>query len=273
MTLTTIYIARHGYRSNWLPPPHPPNPTGVDLDPPLAPHGVDQAHELAQYLLLISPKPSMILTLPFYRCVETAVPTAELLGTPIALERGIGEWYKPDRPVIPQPVGYGQLKPFFEPLTDEWSGSGVIPLPTGEDEHAIFARCQAFAAAFVPAFELAYPKVECVMLVTHAATAIALGMALLGHTSVREPLEDGLHLRAGTCSLTQIERSAAGWRLAVNGNTEFLSQGEEMHWDFANGFEAGSAEDIALRAAASATFPAAAHPDAAVASTEAPQEV
>lgn len=92
MTLTNIYVARHGYRANWLPPPHPPNPTGVDSDPPLAVHGVAQANELAAYLAAQPVRPQLILLSPFYRCVQTAEPIAEALDVPIVLERGVGEW-------------------------------------------------------------------------------------------------------------------------------------------------------------------------------------
>ena len=39
------------------------------------------------------------------------------------------------------------------------------------------------------------------------------------------------------------------WKIVMNGS-EFLTQGEEMNWDFRRGVEAGSAEDIAQRKAA-----------------------
>ena len=99
MTIETIYIARHGYRSNWLPPPHPPNPTGIDSDPALAPHGVEQAQQLAAYLtsLPTHEKPEFIIASPFYRCIETSRPIAEMLDLKIALERGVGEWFRKNR--------------------------------------------------------------------------------------------------------------------------------------------------------------------------------
>lgn len=266
MALKTIYIARHGYRANWLPPPHPPNPTGVDSDPPLADHGVDQAKQLAAYLTGISSteRPEFILSSPFYRCVQTAQPIAEMLSIPIVLERGIGEWYKRGRPIVPEPANYELLTKFFSKLNPElgWERDGlaVIPNLEGESEEEIFERCSKFWASFLPEFERRYPKVETVLLMTHAATKIALGMSLLGKTSVHDYLDkDKNRLRAGSCSLDKYiineDEPLAGnsaWELKMNGNCEFLAKGEEMSWNFQSGFEAGSDEDIRARKQAAA---------------------
>lgn len=257
MTLTTIYIARHGYRANWLPPPHPPNPTGIDSDPPLAPHGVEQAKQLAAYITSLphDAQPQFIVSSPFYRCVETGQPVAELLDLPIVLERGVGEWYKKNRSVIPEPANYNVLKGFFSRLADEevWDRDttvGVIPSLEGEDETDIFNRCKMFWQKFIPVFEQKYPDIERVLIISHAATKIALGMSLLGHSNVYEYVDDEENLlRAGACSLDKYELEDK-WELKMNGNTEFLTGGEEMNWNFHSGFEAGSDEDIKARQAA-----------------------
>lgn len=254
MTLKTIYIARHGYRSNWLPPPHPPNPTGINSDVPLAPHGVDQAKELAAYLASLpdDKKPQFLLTSPFYRCVETAQPAAEMLNIPIVLERGIGEYYKKGRNVIPQPANYEVLTGFFSRLADNdvWDRDntvGVIPSLLGEDEEDIFDRCKLFWSKFIPVFEAKYPDIERVLLITHAATKIALGMSLLGFGNVFEYIDEENHvLRAGACSLDQYDLEDK-WTLKMNGNCDFLTDGEEMNWNFHSEFEAGSDEDIKAR--------------------------
>lgn len=68
MVVNTIYIARHGYRSNWLPEgPYPDPLTGIDSDVPLAEHGVQQAKELAHYLLSLDNQPEAAFASPFYR--------------------------------------------------------------------------------------------------------------------------------------------------------------------------------------------------------------
>ncbi|CDK29049.1 unnamed protein product [Kuraishia capsulata CBS 1993] len=294
MVLEKIYVARHGYRANWLPPPHAPNPTGIDSDPPLAPYGVEQAKELANFIVnspLVDPKPELIFSSPFYRCVETSTPLANAIDVPIFVERGIGEWYKKDRGVIPEPASLELLKTFFGRVSADWDPKTVVPSLEGEDESDIFARCQEFFPKFLSKFEAAYPQVKTVMFVTHAATKIALGMAILKYTGVRELLRkehggDGktVVLRAGTCSLDSYSRNGDSWSLGFNGETSFLEKGEEMNWHFcelflkllrslveiyafgvttnllpilADTYEAGSDEDIAERARLAAAAAAA----------------
>ncbi|GMF01650.1 unnamed protein product [Ambrosiozyma monospora] len=128
MTLKRIYIARHGYGANWLPiDQQPENPTGIDSDPPLAPHGVDQSKEMGEYFYNLpeEEQPQLIFTSPFYRCVETVEPTAKNLKLQVFLERGVGEWYKPDRGVIPEPANHERLSKFFDNVSKEWDWATV----------------------------------------------------------------------------------------------------------------------------------------------------
>lgn len=281
MPLDTIYIARHGYRSNWLPEPHAPSPTGIDSDPALAPHGVDQAHELAQYLLTIpeNERPQLILLSPFYRCVETAEPVSRLLGIPVALERGVGEWYKKNRPVIPAPADYSDLARFFDGVLIEeskWprdSSLGVVPDLSGETEEDILNRAHRVKSALPAAVERAFPHVKRVLIMTHAATKIALGLALLGLDSVRSPLPDGSFLRAGACSLDKYVATGTQWTLQVNGACHFLQNGEEMNWTFNLTYEAGSDEDIKerlLKNSQSSSLPSATPPSEPNSAADAP---
>ncbi|PVH14896.1 uncharacterized protein CXQ87_005172 [Candidozyma duobushaemuli] len=257
MTLQTIYIARHGFRSNWLPPPHPPNPTGIDSDPALAPHGVDQAVELGEYLATLpkDKQPQFIISSPFYRCVESARPFAEKSGLKVHLDRGIGEWFKKDRGVVPVPADYKKLGEFFAEVLGEpttWdSESGVVPSSQGESEEDVLERSHKFWKAFIPAFEKKHPEVTRLLLVNHAATKIALGMALLGHESLYDEIDfkgTKTRLRAGACSLDKFEREDNHWVLLENGKTDFLKDGEEMNWNFDVKVEAGSDEDMKRRA-------------------------
>lgn len=214
----------------------------------------------------IENQPEMIFSSPFYRCLQTAEPISDLLQLPINLERGIGEWYKPDRDIIPEPASFDVLNNFFYgKLREEWS-STVIPSSAGETEEQIFERCKKFWPLFIEKVEKSCPNIETILLVTHAATKIALGMNLLGFDNCREPIDDeGNIIRSGSCSLDkydlisneeeeygEIPFSQRHWKITMNGNTEFLTQGEEMHWDFKYGFEAGSDADIKARQAAAA---------------------
>lgn len=257
MTLQTIYIARHGYRANWLPLPHPPNPTGIDSDPALAPHGVDQANELAKHIgsFPTKEKPQFILSSPFYRCVETSQPIAKGLGCKVHLDAGVGEWFKVDRKVVPKPSSYEQLGVFFPDVlggVETWEGSGVVPSTSGETEEDIFERTKKFWAAFVPAFEKKHPKVTRILIVTHAASKIALGMSLMGFASVYDDLnfEGEKRIRSGACSLDKYQKKSGTWSMVQNGRTDFLKDGEEMNWNFDVKVEAGSDEDIKAREAA-----------------------
>lgn len=258
MAVETIYIARHGYRANWLPEPHPPNPTGIDSDPPLAPHGVDQAVELARYIgsLPKEEQPQFIISSPFYRCVETARPIAQQLNLKVCIDSGVGEWFKTSRAVVPKPAGYEQLSEFFEEVIGNaglWKGSGVLPDEAGETAEAIFARAQKFWTAFMSAFEHTYPDIKRVLFITHAATKIALGMALMKHEDLYQDITfkgQKTKLRAGACSIDKYAKEEGEWTLLENGKTDFLTDGEEMNWNFDDKFEAGSDEDIKARKAA-----------------------
>lgn len=288
MVVRTIYIARHGYRSNWLPQgPYPLPPTGVDSDVPLAKHGIDQAKELAHYILSLGNQPELIFSSPFFRCIETSEPIADILELPINVDTGLGEWYKPDREVIPIPAPLESLENFFpQKLNKNWE-STVIPSNKGETEEDLYLRCKIFWPKFINQVEREFPNVETILLVTHAASKASLGMNLLGFSNWREPLdEDGNIIRSGSCSLDKFELvpstndegeetvpfESRQWRMTMNGNTEFLTKGEEMNWDYRNAFEAGSDADMKLRREAAAAATDVDSSEAAESSCEQPTE-
>lgn len=70
----------------------PNPPTGISADPVLAEHGEDQAKELAKYVKDIQPRPQQIYCSPYYRCLQTATPSAEALELPIFVDHGASEW-------------------------------------------------------------------------------------------------------------------------------------------------------------------------------------
>jgi transcription factor C subunit 7 len=82
-----------------------PTPTGISTDPPLTAHGVRQSRELALELTRLDPPAvDLVYCSPYYRCLQTLLPTAER----VRAERGDGAW---------------QIKP--EP------GLGFVSLPRG----------------------------------------------------------------------------------------------------------------------------------------------
>ena len=72
----TIDYATGTYHSTY------PTPTGNPADPSLTAHGVRQSHELAAYLSserFPGPKPCIVYSSPFYRCLQTIQPSVEAL--------------------------------------------------------------------------------------------------------------------------------------------------------------------------------------------------
>lgn len=72
-------------------------------DHQLAVYGVEQSHQLAKFLISPSahpdsPVPEAVFSSPFYRCIQTAEPTARALASytekpvSIKLEHGVQEW-------------------------------------------------------------------------------------------------------------------------------------------------------------------------------------
>lgn len=199
----------------------------------------------------------MLFSSPFFRCLQTAEPVADVLELPVYVEPGIGEWYSPGRDVIPEPASLDLLNNFFPEKLKEPLVISVVPSTNGESEQDMFNRCRHFWCDFTEILEKQFPNVECIMLFTHAATKIALGMNLLGLDNCRDPIDDeGTIIRSGACSLDRYELLEEQddmpfinrhWKMTMNGNTEFLKKGEEMCWDFSNCFEAGSDNDIKTR--------------------------
>ncbi|KAG5362943.1 Transcription factor tau 55 kDa subunit [Yarrowia sp. B02] len=243
----TIYITRHGFRANWLTDqPIPPSPTGIESDPALAEKGVVQAKELGEYLKDIQPPIQRIYASPFYRCIETATPTADHLDLEIYPEGGCGEWFKRERSSHPKPASNTVLKGFFPRVKEDYE-SLVVAGDDGEDEAELHERTKHFLNVLIEKLNKEEPELETILIVSHAAPRIALGRALVGDNS--------LDIRTGVCSLDTFEAEKEGalcgeWKLKSSGQVDYLSEGEVMHWGFDVPFDPGSEEDIKARKAA-----------------------
>ncbi|PFH54517.1 hypothetical protein AMATHDRAFT_134533 [Amanita thiersii Skay4041] len=205
MTIEKIYIVRHGFRLNWIST-NWTSETGLPRDPPLAAYGVTQANELAAYFLSLpaEEQPTAIFSSPYYRCLQTAKPTANDLKLPVFVEHGLSEWYSPVAPntgLHPRPGSASSLQQHF-PEIDPFTWSSIYyPSRKGEDVETVHNRAETFLRAFVPYIEHVLPleKHRRLLLVTHAATVITLARALSG---IRD-----LPIRAGCCTLTEFVRS------------------------------------------------------------------
>jgi len=237
--IDTIYVARHGFRMNWVTT-HWKSPTGLPRDPPLAAYGVTQAEDLAKHFASMAPedRPTAIYSSPYYRCLQTATPIAEALDLPLFVEHGVSEWYSPVKPgtgLHPRPNQAKLLKEYFDRVDTSWD-SIWLPSRKGETVSEIHDRVANFLEAIVPhldhvAAEKGHKKV---LFVSHAATAIALIRELKG--------ERKLQLRIGCCSLSTLKRTPkegspdqilGAWKEeGVLGDASFLPNGVERDWGF-----------------------------------------
>ncbi|PPQ64398.1 hypothetical protein CVT26_002105 [Gymnopilus dilepis] len=232
-----IFIARHGFRLNWVNTIWT-SPTGLPRDPPLTAYGETQAEELAQYFLSFpeEDRPTAIFSSPYYRCLQTSKPIAQALGLPIYVEHGIAEWYSPVAPgtgLHPRPDSSEYLKSHFPEVDPSWK-TIFYPTRKGESVEELHDRVDAFLTAFMPLLEQRLPleRRRRLLFVTHAATAIALSRSFVGD---RE-----LYMKVGCCSLTELdpkpgvdERKVLGaWKPVMLANGDHLKGGSSREWGF-----------------------------------------
>ncbi|KAF9787081.1 histidine phosphatase superfamily [Thelephora terrestris] len=208
-----IYIIRHGFRLNWVTT-NWTSPTGLPRDPPLAAYGEAQAEEVAQYILSLpeDERPTAVFSSPFYRCLQTTQPTAQALKLPLYVDHGLGEWYLPVAPgtgLHPRPASASTLKQWFPEIDPAGWSTTWYPSRRGEDIEQIHDRVDGYLSVFLPHLERVYPKHRVIMLVSHAATIIALVRGLVG--------DRGLPVRVGCCTLSELVRKEGGDRGVIGG--------------------------------------------------------
>ncbi|KAF8501901.1 histidine phosphatase superfamily [Gautieria morchelliformis] len=233
-----IYIARHGFRLNWVTTTWE-SPTGTPRDPPLAAYGERQAKELADYFASLSAedRPTAIFSSPFYRCLQTSAPVAAALDVPVYVDNGLSEWFRPVVPgtglhPIPPPAETAALAfPSLHIDAAAWQPTWV-PSRKGESVEELHNRCQGFLRAFIPRTEQLHGgRHMVILLVSHAATAIALTREFVG--------DRNLSMRAACCSLTTLTRPPARsaqavgvWQSRGLATGDFLRGGLERSWGF-----------------------------------------
>jgi len=155
------------------------------------------------------------------------------LDIPIYVEHGIAEWYSPVAPgtgLHPRPGSASTLQTFFSEIDTSWP-SVWYPPRKGEKVAEVHARVEGFLEAFIPEIERRYPgKHSRILLVSHAATIIALARSLLGNKD--------LPLRVGCCSLSEfnrapeIENVIPPWTAARLADGSHLKEGASRDWGF-----------------------------------------
>ncbi|KAJ4486202.1 histidine phosphatase superfamily [Lentinula aciculospora] len=227
--IETIYIARHGFRLNWITPVWE-SPTGLPRDPPLTAFGVTQARELAEYFLSLDEdrRPTLIFSSPYYRCLQTSQPSAQVLGLPIYVEHGLSEWYSPVAPgtgLHPRPASASALKTYFSEINPEAWSSIYYPTRKGEDVDQVHDRAHSVLFDLVSEVESRFPNHKRVLLVSHAATVIALARDLVDDRQ--------MPLRVGCCTLSEFSRRKRGgleWEVKKLAEAEFLTGGVQRDW-------------------------------------------
>ena len=177
----------------------------------------------------VDPKVQRIYSSPFYRCVQTAEPIAEKVRLKVNIENGIGEWYAPTRLEHLEPPSTRVLSDLFPGLINDNYQPLLMVTTKGETEDDVHERCEKAVRMLVEQLSKE-PEIQTILLVTHAAPKIALGRALVGDRT--------FDVRTGTCSVDKYvlaldkEGNPGEWVPEYIGKTDFLSQGEEMHWSF-----------------------------------------
>ncbi|MCJ1296588.1 hypothetical protein MMC34_008154 [Xylographa carneopallida] len=268
MPLHTIYLTRHGYRSNWTTDHltgHTTSivrsPTNIPSDPALSAYGVQQAAQLASQAQLLTPPILRIYSSPFYRCLQTITPLAERLGrkVPLICDRGLGtvlfqslseaaqaviahnphrsEWYGTARFTHPSPAALPLLLTFFPTLTERTT---VVPSPNGESIDDLHDRCAVALAAIIADCDAEASADGAIVICTHAATMIAIGRVLTG-VMPADVAERDFH--AYTCSISKFERMGP---VKGAGRGEWRGDGVSGEWrcvvDAGTGHLSGGAE-------------------------------
>jgi transcription factor C subunit 7 len=133
----------------------------------------------------------------------------------------------------PRAGSAASLRAYFEEIDADAWGSVWYPPRVGEDVAEVHARAAGFLDVFVPEVERTMPGGHAhtrILLVSHAATTIALARALVG--------EPALPLRVGCCSLTETVRKRdvipilGGWDARRLAYGKHLKDGASREWGF-----------------------------------------
>ncbi|KAJ2898709.1 Transcription factor tau 55 kDa subunit [Zalerion maritima] len=261
--LEVIYVVRHGFRANWSVDPNTgsysssiPTPTGIAADPALSSKGNQQARELGEHLFSVQPSIDMVVSSPYYRCLQTVRPFVELAAErgpqarvySVRPDTGFAEWYGVAPFEHPTHAPIDTLSSLFPSLSlgDRFVTS-VVPPRYGESVEALHDRVAAAADSLIRQADR--DGARAVLVCVHAAVIIAMGRVLTGHMPDDPGEED---FGSFTCGLSTFRRNtfpmaeesrgarpdwktkgvAGGWVCERNSDCSFLSGGEERGWRF-----------------------------------------
>ncbi|KAF2726106.1 phosphoglycerate mutase-like protein [Polychaeton citri CBS 116435] len=234
MVLDTIYVVRHGFRSNWVVDVNTGeyqtnirSPTGIASDPALAAYGTQQAQQLGKHLLTVDPPVDLIYSSPFYRCLQTLSPFVESLsarhastgGPPPAdsqvvdekddpikvnVEPGLGEFYGLARFDHPSPATLEVLQQHFPRLRAS-RDPVIVPSTKGESVPQLHDRVAYCLREVIERADADPTGPRSLLICTHAASMITIGRTLTGKMPEDECEED---FRCFTCSFSKFVRKS-----------------------------------------------------------------
>ena len=184
-----VYIVRHGDKYSSYPPCDEFSSANDTLcfdaekmgnNPPLTPCGLAQAEETANWLIEDSASIGgiqAIVSSPFTRCLETALPLATRLKLSLQVEQQAGEARALEGPFRPN---NGALSPVHQKLLDaittNWDlAYGSSPVVTPEDDPRYWRRVDHLSATIRTRI---LPKVTNMVIFTHATTSFSLAYGL-----------------------------------------------------------------------------------------------
>ncbi|KAI1340505.1 phosphoglycerate mutase-like protein [Xylariaceae sp. FL0016] len=225
MSLQTIHVVRHGFRSPWTVDPATGNysasfrsPTGLPTDPALTSHGVEQANELADHLHTTEPPIDQVYSSPYYRCLQTIQPFVSQCNSAPAgagatfrtrVEKGLSEWYGLAHFDHPTSAPLGELQKHFSHIDANYA-SILTPPRKGETITQLHDRVAACVQAIVTHSDQEGKK--SVLICSHAAVVIAIGRVLTGEVPTDATTDD---FGAFTCGLSIYRRQGVGQNKAT----------------------------------------------------------
>ena len=149
------------------------------------------------------------------------------------MPKGIGEWYSPVKPrtgLHPRPASASVLHGYFPEIDPSWN-SVWYPTRKGETVEDVHDRAAGCLEALFHTLESKFPgKHKKILLVSHAATVIALTRELIGDRT--------LPLRVGCCSISIFKRKPNDqgvlgvWKPAILADGKHMEQGAMRDWGF-----------------------------------------
>ena len=255
-TSKNIYFVRHGERidwvdSNWV------QTAEQYIDPPLSPHGIQQAKELAVHIAEHQSGFTYIYSSPFLRTIQTALSIAIELNKKrasssenwikIRIEPGYSEYLlceaaEHEKQVFTPRYTLPQVLKCIEYFDQDYDGiidANYYSNTKLESHEQLRERLQRTMQGI-----LNNHRENCnIIIVTHAAPLIEASRAVLSMNEKRcmptintEMIPNTVWnlcpIRAGVCSLTHLELINDSWTIIKNGCTSHLSDGEQNIWYF-----------------------------------------